>query len=315
MRLLSSLSILAAGLALAAPRVGGAQAAHREILRGKLERDFRQISETFSGVMGIQFVDLTDGTRVGVNEQLVFPQGSAIKVPILIELFRQAEARPELLRQRQRVTAASRTAGSGVMGQFADGSSELSNEDLAVLMVVLSDNTATNLLIDAVGMESVTRTMAALGFPQTRLRRRMIRPEASARGEENVSTPREAADIMMRLARCDLPVSRAACGRIRQILEIPKSDAAHAAVPGDVAVASKPGSIEGVATVWAIVAVPDRPFVITAMTNYGGGDGDDAITRATRAAYEYATRLARSTPNGARVPLDVIEAERRRAKP
>jgi beta-lactamase class A len=314
MRRLYSLP-LAAVLALASPRAGEGQAAHREILRAKLERQFRQIAETFSGVMGIQFVDLTDGTRVGVNEQLVFPQGSAIKVPILIELFRQAETRPELLQQRQRVTAASRTAGSGVLGQFADGSSEIANEDLAVLMVVLSDNTATNLLIDALGMESVNRTMASLGFPNTRLQRKMIRPEASARGEENVSTPREAADIMVRLARCDLPVSRAACGRIRQILEIPKSDAAHAAVPSDVAVASKPGSIEGVATVWAIVSVPDRPFVLTAMTNYGGGDGDAAITRATRAAYDYATRLARSTPNGARVPLEVIEAERRRPKP
>ena len=143
----------------------------------------------------------------------------------------------------------------------------------------------------------------------------MIRPESSARGEENVSTAREAADVMVRLARCELPVSRASCARIRQILEIPKSDAVHSAVPSDVVVASKPGSIEGVATIWAIVAVPDRPFVLAAMTNYGGGDGDEAITRAARAAYDYAVRLARSTPNGARVPLDVIERERQRPKP
>ena len=205
MRRLYSLP-LAAVLALASPRAGEGQAAHREILRAKLERQFRQIAETFSGVMGIQFVDLTDGTRVGVNEQLVFPQGSAIKVPILIELFRQAETRPELLQQRQRVTAASRTAGSGVLGQFADGSSEIANEDLAVLMVVLSDNTATNLLIDAVGMDAVSRTMASLGFPQTRLQRKMIRPEASARGEENVSTPRTPPCRAMSLS----PRSRAA---------------------------------------------------------------------------------------------------------
>ncbi|MFN2565426.1 MAG: serine hydrolase, partial [Gemmatimonadaceae bacterium] len=196
-----------------------------------------------------------------------------------------------------------------------DGSSELSNEDLAVLMIVLSDNTATNMLIDMVGMDAVNRTMAALGAPQTKLRRKMIRPEASARGEENVSTAREAADLMVRVARCDLPVSRESCARIRRILEIPKNDAVHRAVPADVAVASKPGGIEGVAAIWAIIAVPDRPFVLTAMTNYGGGDGDEALTRAARAAYDYATRLARSTPHGVRVPLGVIEAERRRAGP
>jgi beta-lactamase class A len=293
------------------------QAPHREILRSKFERELRQISDSFPGVMGIQFIDLADGTRIGVNEQLVFPQGSSIKIPILIELFRQAESRPALLRERQRVTPMTRTGGSGVLGHFADGSSELSNEDLAVLMIVLSDNTATNLLIDAVGMDAVNRTMASLGASHTKLQRKMIRPEASARGDENVSTAREAADLMVRIARCDLPVSRESCARIRRILEIPKNDAVRRAVPTEVAVASKPGGIEGVAAIWAIIALPDRPFVLTAMTNYGSGDGDgdDAITRAARAAHDYATRLARSTPHGARVPLGVIEAERRKARP
>jgi beta-lactamase class A len=300
--------------ALLVPYRADGQAPHREILRSKLEREFRRIADSSGGVMGIQFVDLTDGTRVGVNEQLVFPQGSSIKIPILIELFRQGETRPAILRARQQVTPTTRTAGSGVIGQFADGGSELSNEDLAILMIVLSDNTATNLLIDAVGMDAVNRTMASLGATQTRLQRRMIRPDASARGEENVSTAREAAELMVRIARCDLPVSRDACARIRRILEIPKDDAAHRAVPGDVVVASKPGGIEGVSAIWAIVAVPDRPFVLSAMTNYATA-GDDAITRAARAAYDYATRLARSTPHGARVPIGVIEAERKRARP
>jgi hypothetical protein len=51
------------------------------------------------------------------------------------------------------------------------------------------------------------------------------------------------------------------------------------------------------------------------MTNYGAGDGDEALARAARAAYDYAVRLARSTPHGARVPIGVIEAERKRARP
>ncbi len=303
-----------AALASLGPATARSQAPHREIVRSKLERELRQVSDSFPGVMSIQLVDLADGTRVGVNEQLVFPQGSSIKIPILIELFRQAESRPAILRERQRVTPTTRTAGSGVIDQFADGSSELSNEDLAVLMIVLSDNTATNLLIDAVGMEAVNRTMTSLGAPQTKLQRKMIRPEASARGEENVSTAREAADLMVRIARCDLPVSRESCARIRRILEIPKNDAVRRAVPSEVVVASKPGGIEGVAAIWAIVAVPDRPFVLAAMTNYGTA-GEEAIFRAARVAYDYATRLARTTAHGARAPLGVIEAERKRARP
>lgn len=284
-----------------APCPSLAQAPHRAILRAKLQHELAQIADSFDGVMGIEVVDLTDSTRIGVNDTLVFPQGSAIKVPILIELYRQAEARPALLTRQHRISAATRTGGSGVLQFFSDGTSSLSNEDLAVLMVTLSDNGATNLLIDAVGMDSVNHTLRTLGLTQTRLQRRMIQPEASARGQENISTPAEAATIMARLARCALPLSPASCERVMHILELPKDEAVRSVIPSNIRVASKPGSLEGVATSWALVELPDRPFVITVMTNYGGGDGDDAIRKAAKAAYAYFTRLAGVTPYGTRV--------------
>ncbi|HEY9479705.1 MAG TPA: serine hydrolase [Gemmatimonadaceae bacterium] len=288
-----------------------AQAPHRAILRAKLLNELTRISQSFDGVLGVEVVDLTDSSRIGVNQDLVFPQGSAIKIPVLVELFRRADATPALLGNRHPITSATRTGGSGVLQFFSDGGSELSNEDLAILMVTLSDNGATNLLIDALGMDSVNHTMASLGLKQTRLQRRMITPAASARGDENISTPAEAAQVMTRLARCTLPLSKSACERVRQILELPKSEPVRSVIPDDIAVASKPGGIVGVATSWALVELPDRPFVITVMTNYGGGDGDDAIRQAARAAYEYFTRLQRSTPYGTRVPHSVFEAEGR----
>lgn len=291
------------------PRPTAAQAPHRAILRAKLVHELTRIADSFDGVLGVQVVDLTDSSRIGVNENLVFPQGSAIKIPILIELFRRADARPALLAARHSITASTRTGGSGVLQFFSDGGSELSNEDLSILMVTLSDNGATNLLIDALGMDSVNHTMATLGLKQTRLQRRMIDPAASARGDENISTPVEAADVMVRLARCQLPLSRAACERVRKILELPKDEPVRSVIPADIPVASKPGGIEGVATSWALVEFPDRPFVITVMTNYGGGDGDAAIREAATAAYEYFTRLGRSTPYGTRVPRSVLQAE------
>lgn len=283
-----------------------AQEPHRAILEAKLRRDLGQIASSFDGVMGVQVVDLTDSSRIGVNQNLVFPQGSAIKIPILLELFRRADSNPALLSERHRISRETRTGGSGVLQFFSDGGSELSNEDLAVLMVTLSDNGATNILIDELGMDSVNRTLRSLGLKDTKLQRRMISPASSARGEENISTPAEAAEVMARLATCDLPLSKSSCTRMREILELPKDESVRSVIPGDIPVASKPGGIVGVSTSWALVELPDRPFVITVMTNYGGGDGDAAIREAAKATFEYFRRLQRSTPYGTRVPADVF---------
>lgn len=288
-----------------------AQAPHRAILKEKLLRDLTRISDSFDGVMGVEVVDLTDSSRIGVNQNLVFPQGSAIKIPILLELFRRSDHDPALLRARHSISKATRTGGSGVLQFFSDGGSELSNEDLAVLMITLSDNGATNILIDALGMDSVNATMAALGLKQTKLQRRMISPASSARGEENISTPAEAAEVMARISSCDLPLSKSACERLRAILELPKNEAVRSVIPGNIPVASKPGGIVGVATSWALVELPDHPFVITVMANYGGGDGDAAIREAAKATFEYFERLQRATPYGTRVSPSVFEKTRK----
>src|ERR1051325_4130599 len=135
----------------------------------------------------------------------------------------------------------------------------------------------------------------------------MIRPDASMRGEENISTPAEAASLMTRIARCELPITKANCDRLRATLEMPKDHAVRDPLPANLSVALKPGNIEGVQGVWTIVALPDRPYVITVMSNYGGSDEDGlaVIRKASAAAYDYFSRLARSTPYGARVPLNV----------
>lgn len=80
-------------------------------------------------------------------------------------------------------------------------------EDHAIYMIVYSDNTSTNVLIDVLGMDAVNALSASLGARHTRLARKMQRPEASVRGDENLSTPRDAALIMERIASCDLPMS------------------------------------------------------------------------------------------------------------
>jgi len=284
-----------------------AQDAHREIIRKKLQADLEAVIDNYEGVAGVHIIDLSNGDRWGYRDDLQYPQASAIKVPVLLELFRRAESAPGLLRKRVEMTDEVRTLGSGVLRYLTDGGSSLSLEDYAIYMIKYSDNTGTNVLIDELGMTKINALSASLGAEHTLLQRKMIRPDQSAIGNENLSTPRDAAAIMERIATCNLPMSLSACARVREILEMYKDGPIRTPVPEDVAIAFKPGGITGVSTVWGIVDVPDRPYVIVVMSNYGG-NGGAVIESISRLAYDYFSRLSGITEYGTRVPLDVKDA-------
>ena len=281
-----------------------AQDEHREILRGKLQAELERIVDEYEGVAGLHIYDFTSGDRFAVRDDFVFPQASAIKIPILIELFRRAEDDPGLLRKRVELNDEVRTGGSGVLGVLTDGGSALSLEDYAIYMILYSDNTATNVLIDELGMDAINALSASLGAEQTLLQRKMIRPEESARGNENLSTPRDAALIMEKIGNCELPMAERSCWRVQEILAMYKGGPVRDPLPRSVQVAYQPGGITGVSTVWAAVNLPDRPYVLSVMSNYGG-DGGAVIRAVSEAAYDYFSRLAGVTEYGTRVPLDV----------
>jgi beta-lactamase class A len=289
------------GLVVASVAVVVAQTPARVQLAAKLQAELDRLAAAAPGVVGVAVVDLTSGERWSVNETLVFAQGSAIKIPLLIELFRRADAKELALTDRKTLTAADRTGGSSLLQYFSDGGSSFSLQDLAVPMIVQSDNTATNMLIDAVGMEHINRTMASIGFPQTKLQRKMIRPEASARGDENVSTPREAVDLMVRLSRCDLPLTPASCAEVRRLLELPKGGEFRQPIPAAVRVAWKPGGLEGVSTAWGLVALPGAPYAVSVMVNYGTAQVGETVRVVSAAVFQHFALVAGATPFGTRV--------------
>lgn len=276
------------------------------LLAGRFQRQLDSVAAAGPGIVGVAVHDLTTGERFAVNDALAFPQASAIKIAILLELLRQADAGTLALTERVVPRAAQQVGGSGVLGHFADGGSALSLHDLAVLMIVLSDNTATNLLVERVGMASVNRTLDSLGLGEVRLRRLMIRPAESARGNENVASPRAAAELMRRLARCELPMRRASCDEMRRILELPKGGTISDALPAGVRAAWKPGTLEGVSTAWALVPLRGRPYVVTAMVTFGGAGASDVVRAIARLTHAHFARLAAVTPYGVRVPESVL---------
>jgi len=284
----------------------GAQDDNRVLLRRKLTAEIEKVANSLDGVMGVAIKDLTTGEEILLNDQLTFPTGSSIKIPILIELHKQASEGKYKLTDQRWVEKKDQIGGSGVIVNFGDHSSQLSLNDLAVLMIVLSDNTATNMLIDQVGMANVNRTLDELGLKQIRLRRKMIDQAASARGDENTATPREAMTLMEKLYRGQV-INKQLSDDALKILKVRKDSPIPRLLPAGVEIANKPGSIEGVACDWAVIYVPNRPYAIAVMTNYDREGADDAIAKVSKLAYDYFIRLSRSTKYGARVPLELLE--------
>jgi beta-lactamase class A len=292
-------------LALAAPAFAQAPPVNplAADLKVKLAKQLQQTAAEFDGVMGIAVKDLGTGETFFANADTVFPQASSIKIPILLELFRQAQAGTLKLDERVDLKKSMMAQGSGVLLRFGDGGSAISLRDLAVLMIVLSDNSATNILIDRVGLQNVNENLRRLGLTQTRLQRIMLDIDAQRASRENLSTPREMVMLLEMLdggKTLDPKNTQAAL----EILKYPKNTALRRSLPASVTLASKPGGISGVACESGIVYLPGKPYAISVMTTYDKDSdaADNAITEVSRRVYAYFERLARSNSLGARLP-------------
>jgi beta-lactamase class A len=292
--------------------VGGAQAARAQApadpraadLRAKLGRELNQRVASFDGVMAIAMRDLTTGDVLAINADLVLPQASSIKIAVLVELLRRAQDGKVQLSERVDIRKAQFAGGSGVLQDFGDGTSALSLRDLAALMIVVSDNTATNILIDRVGQERVNQTLQSLGLEQTRLLRRMMQPEDERRGVENISTAREMTSLLELLFRGKL-LNEQYTALALELLKNPKYEPTPMArgLPPGVALASKPGSLPGVRCESGIVLLEGRPYVLSVMTTYAADDAaaEGAIAEVSRRVFAYLARLAHSNPHGVRL--------------
>ena len=291
--------VLFIAFAAASVRPAAGQTRFESVLDAKFEVAVRAVEGGLDGVLGIALKDLATGKTFLLNEREVFPQASSIKIAVLLETFKQAEEGRLKLDEFIALEESRKVEGSGVLFHLGRPSLSLSIRDLAVLMVVLSDNTATNILIEKVGLEAVNKRMDALGLPKTRLRRKMMDLQAAAEGRENVSTPLEMMTLLERIWKGSA-IGEPYREDLLAILAIPKDSPLRAGVAEGVEVAEKPGELEAVRCDSGIVMLPGRPYVLCVMTTYlkRDADGNPAIARISRLAFEHFSRLERSSEIG-----------------
>jgi beta-lactamase class A len=172
-----------------------------------VEKRIAERLDTFQGVLGVAAVHLDTGETVAVRADTRFPTASLIKTAVMVEVFQQiadGRVRPE---QTLPLTDGIKVGGSGVL-QHMKAPSVHPVSDLLYLMIALSDNTATNMLVGLVSTKAVDDRMVALGLPQTRLYRPTFRgghpdvfPEEEKEYGLGSSTPRESARLLELIAR------------------------------------------------------------------------------------------------------------------
>jgi beta-lactamase class A len=289
----------AAALALAAAPTLGAELPPKEAeLWTKLRARVEAVDRGLDGVLGMSVRDLKTGAALDIRADEPFPTASAIKPAILLELFHQGEAgRIDLLATT--TPAAKRVGGGGVLQELGDRVT-LTWRDLAVLMMAWSDNEATNLLIDAVGLEAVNQRLDSLGLTRTRLRRRMMDLEAARRGNENVSTPGELRRLMEAVGE-GAGLSSARAVDLKALAAVRKWESPfRAPLPEGLRVLDKGGELEGVRCAAAVVDLPGRPYSVAVMTSYlrRDDDGSEAVRAISAALHETFDRLARASDLG-----------------
>lgn len=170
-----------------------------------LRRTLDSMAVAHHGVVGYTIVNLDTGERLERNGDAPFPTASLIKVPIAITLMEQVAAGQVSLDDRMTVLRIEKVPGAGIL-QFLHDGADITVRDAAWLMLTLSDNTATNLLLSRLELRRVGESMEKRGLPRTKvhakvfLRVTSIAPDSSVKYGLGVSTPNEMARLFGMLA-------------------------------------------------------------------------------------------------------------------
>jgi beta-lactamase class A len=168
------------------------------------QTELESVMKRFSGVIGFQAVRLSDGFTLEHNPDVIFPAASVIKVHLLLEALKQVEEGKLELSTRIPLPADERVGGSGVL-QCLEPEAGLTLRDYLTLMIIVSDNTATNLVLETIGgREVINARLKAWGQEVTRVVGKLMLPFERKNDDQKAGklaeiTPREVVTLLQQL--------------------------------------------------------------------------------------------------------------------
>lgn len=229
-----------------------------------LATNLHELAVNAPGRVGIDVIDLTTGSSISYDASLSMPAASTIKIPVMVEVFKQLQLGNFDLHRRVTLRSSDRDSGSGDLYAARAGSS-YSVANLLSKMIDESDNTATNMLIRLVARHNINVTMRSLGLQRTRLASD-IRTEGNAIRYTLRSSAADMASLLSRMAHQRL-LDQWSSQQMISLLEgqehntlIPEP------LPEDVTIAHKTGTLHDTLNDVGVVYEANAPYVLAVMT-------------------------------------------------
>lgn len=274
-------TILAAALALSCVTPAYAQN------DAALEARLRAMTATYQGKVALYATDLKNGKTVALDADTPVPTASVIKLTVLFAALKAIEEGSAHFNDPVVLTKANQVGGSGILNLF-DVPQTLTFKDALTLMIDLSDNTATNLAIDHLGLANIDARIRSMGLHDTWLYKKVFMPPTGPvpadqpRFGLGKTTPREMASVIRRFATCDLstapvpgtpPSAGAPMAQQQQLcnaaLTMLKNQQDNADIPrylNGISVANKTGALDQVRNDVGIVYAKNGPIIVSAFT-------------------------------------------------
>lgn len=247
-----------------------------------------RVAEESGGAVGVRVI-APDGDGFGYRGDRAFRAASTVKIPLMVAIYRQIDAGERSLDDIHELRAEEKTPGSGILLHLHDGI-PLTLGDLLYLMMSISDNTATNLLIEMAGMENVNAVMRALGMKDSVLGRKMTGKPAAEGMPENWATPDDYARAIQAILTGEA-ASAWACEQMLATLEKqqnPRRIARHLPEGEGIRWGSKTGSIKGVTNDVGFISAGGNTLIVSVFCENlpDGHTGEQVIGAISRAAMQ-----------------------------
>jgi beta-lactamase class A len=233
----------------------------------------RPLIDAHQGRTAIAVKHLESGKSFVDHADDVMPTASLIKFPVLVELYRQAEEKRVDLASFVRLRPEDKVPGSGILTKHFSAGASFTLHDAAHLMIALSDNTATNLVLDAIGIGATGEAMARLGLPNTRIHHKVylrettsIDPERSERYGLGSTTAAEMLKLCEALHQGKLVSPQASAAMLTHLRACEDRQKFPRFLPEGTEVAFKTGSLDDIRTAAGIVYTPGGPIAMVVLT-------------------------------------------------